>query len=88
MILKCSILFQSDEYVTKILKLACTTEWMGTYIEIDLRRPRVELVVIIGKLFEDNALEKGEECEYIPIKPTDNVENILHSTLRKGYHQH
>ena len=67
-----------------VLKLAGTKEWMGTHIKKDMRKTRAELVVIIGKLFEEKTLEKGEEYEYIPIDPIENVESRHHSTLKKG----
>ena len=35
----------------------------GNPYEIDLRRPRTELVVILGKLLGDKALEEWEEYE-------------------------
>ena len=41
---ECFISFQSDEHITEVLKLIGTTEWMGTDVEIDLRRLRAESV--------------------------------------------
>ena len=46
-----------------------------------MRRPRAELVGIIGRLLEDKALEKGEEYEYTPI---ESVELIPNSVPEKG----
>ena len=63
-----------------MLKLVGTTEWMGTHMEVDLRRPSAELVLVVEKLLEDDALE-GEEYEYIQI---ENIEPILYFTPKKG----
>ena len=77
---ECQIIFQSDDYITEVLKLAGTTEWIGTIMDIDLRRPRAELVLIAKKLVEHKALEEGKEYKYITI---ENVEHIHHSTPKK-----
>ena len=79
---ECSVLFQSDKHIIEVFKLLGTIEWMGTDLEIDLRRPREELVVIIRKPLDDTALEEGEEYEYIPIDPIENVET--HSSFYSG----
>ena len=52
-------------------------------MEIDLRKPTAELVVMKGKLLEDKTLETGEEYEYMPIDPIANVEPIHNFTLRE-----
>ena len=44
--MECFILFQSVEYITEALKLAGTTEWMGTHLETELRRPEAWLIYI------------------------------------------
>ena len=63
-----------------MLKLVCTTEGIGTHIVIDLRRPRVESLLLIGKLLEDNALKEGEDYDYIT---TEKIETLPHSTPRR-----
>ena len=40
----------------------------GHPYEIDLIRPRTELVLIKEKLLEDKSLEEGEEYEYMSIE--------------------
>ena len=78
------VLFQSDEYITDVFILAGTTEWMGNHMDLKLRIPRVEMVLIIEKLLDDKALEEGEEYEYIPIESSKNVEPVLHFTPKKN----
>ena len=52
------VLFHSDEYnIPEALKLAGTTKWMGTHMDLKVEVSRVEMVLIIEKLLEDMALE-------------------------------
>ena len=78
---ECLIQFQSAEHITEVLQLVGTTEWIGTHMEIDFRRPRAELVLIIGMLPGDKALEEQQGYEYILIA---NKKPITHSTSKKG----
>ena len=72
--------FENNEHITEGPKLVGTTKWIRTQMGIDLRRPRMELVLITEKLQEDKALQEGKEYEYIHI---ENVEPIPHSTSMK-----
>ena len=38
----------------------------------------------MNKFLQDKALEKGEEYEYIPIKPLDPVGSGTYSTPKRG----
>ena len=78
------ILCQSDEHIPEVLKLVGTTEGMGTHMEIDLRRPGAELVVILGRLLEERPLKKDDEYGYFPIDAIENVEPMPHFTPKKG----
>ena len=63
----------SDEFISRMLKLAGTTEWMGTHIDLTLGRPRAELVLIIERVLTGKPL-KEEGYEYIPIDSFEPVE--------------
>ena len=78
---ECFVIFSDPEYVPDILKLVDTPQWVGTYMNLTLDRPRMEVIPIIAKLLEEKALEEGEEYAYIPME----VEGSPHfSTPKKG----
>ena len=65
---ECYVIFPDSEYVPDILKLIEDPQWEGTHMHLTLDRPKKEIISIVAKLLEDNALEEGEEFEYIPIE--------------------
>ena len=53
---ECFVIFPDSAYVSDILKLADTPKWVGTHMNLTIDKPRMEVIPIIVKLFEDKAL--------------------------------
>ena len=69
------------EYVSEVLQLIDTPQWVGFHMNLTLDRPKGEIFPIIAKLLEDKALEDGEEYEYIPMEAEGSLQ---FSTPKKG----
>ena len=64
---ECYVLFPSAAPMQEIAKLEEDPLWLGTSMQLSLHKPSVSMFTIVSKLPHDNALEEGEEYEYIPI---------------------
>ena len=78
------VVFPNSESVTNILKVADTSKCVGIHMNLTIDRPRVEIIPIIARLLGDNALEEGEEYEFIPIEEFVAKGSAHFSTLKKG----
>ena len=58
--------------------------WVGTHMKLGPHKPQANIFHIVSKLLQDKALEEGEGCEYIPIKPLDPGSSGTHSTPKRG----
>ena len=52
-------------------------------MQLDLQKPPSGMLTIVSKLLQDQALEEGEEYEYIPIHPLELGDPGEYSTPRK-----
>ena len=59
------MILSSDEFISEMLKLAGTKEWMGTPMNLTIDKPRAETALVIERLLAGKSLEEGEEYEYI-----------------------
>ena len=65
---ECFVIFPESGYIPEILKLVEDPQWVGTHMHLTLDRPRKGIISIVTKLLEGQALEEGEEFEYIPVE--------------------
>ena len=78
------MLFPSAAPMQEIARLVEDPSWVGTSMQLGLHQPQSGMLTIVSKLFQDNALEEGEEYEYIPIHPLDPGDPGGHSTPQKN----
>ena len=81
---ECFVIFPYSETVPDILKLTGTPWWVGTYMNLTVDRPRLEIIPIIAKPLENKALEKGGKYEFIPIDGLEEKGSAQFSTPKKG----
>ena len=82
---ECFVIFAESGYIQEILKLVEDPQWVGTHMHLTLDRPRKGIISIVAKLLEGQALEEGEEFEYIPVESeTEGAVGPQFSTFQKG----
>ena len=79
---ECYVIFPESGYVPDILKLVEDPQWVGTHMHLTLDKPKKGIISIVAKLLEGQALEQGEEFDYIPIE-TEGAEGPQFSTPKK-----
>ena len=80
---ECYVIFPESGYIPEILKLVVNPQWVGTHMHLTLDRPRKGIISIVAKLLEGQALEEGEEFEYIPVE-IEGAVGPQFSTPKKG----
>ena len=68
---ECFVLFPSAAPIQDIYTLNESPSWVGTSMQLAIRKPRLSILRIVMKLLEDKALEEGKEYEYIMIEPLE-----------------
>ena len=82
---ECFVIFPESGYIPEILKLVEDPQWVGTHMHLTLDRHRKGIISIVTKLLEGQALEEGEEFEYIPVESeTEGAVGPHFSTPKKG----
>ena len=65
---ECFVLFPSAAPMQDTYSLNESPSWVGTPMQLTIKKPHLSILPIVTKLLEDKALEEGEEYEYIPIE--------------------
>ena len=81
--LECYELFPPAAPRQDIARLVDDASWVGTSLQLGLHKPQSGMLTIVSKLLQENALEEGDEYEYIPFHPLDPGDPGDHSTPRK-----
>ena len=68
---ECLVLFPLAAPIQDIYILNESPSWVGSPMQLAIRKPRLSILPIVLGLLEDKALEEGEEYEYILIEPLE-----------------